>query len=265
MKIKHFIFLLLIVGSFNSCIKDDQETLKKSGHFLSKVFINNKISEVYKYNSDGLLIEIDRFIIIKQDTDIYKMLFEYNSRGFVSKWTYLDTLGSPYYYEKFEYNNNDKLIKRTGYSNDTNSKEFLPNLILTLNYNANQIEMSFQTGSYALFEYDSIKMNICKVKYYSYNKSLYLMIKCDYDNKKSPLTELGLPLPLNMYNEFSEASYYSLNNIKTLNSISIRENGSVDSTFTFCKNYEYQYDNLGYPINMTNGYVEWKFEYIDMK
>jgi hypothetical protein len=254
------IFILIL----SSCNKDNISKENKVKHLLSKSYYFNTKSEVYSYNNLGNIIEIDRFFIHKNDTVVYKMLFEYNSYGLIQKWTQTDTLGNPVMYEQFEYNSAKQLIKRTGYSILTNTNEFGANLTAIFSYYENKIKVQIG-NNFVEFEFDNNKKNIITRRYYR-DGILNNIITFSYDNKLNPMYDLKLPLPLNEYDIFSDVSYFSKNNVIIENSVDITyNNGVIDSIPSYKYNIKYNYDSLEYPVYLDNGYVNYKFEYKDLK
>jgi hypothetical protein len=270
MQIKKFLPIIMIISLTFSCSKDRELQIKKTGHFLSKVFWNDKISELYNYDKDGNLTELDQFSIIREDTDINKMFFEYNSYGLIQKWTYTDTLNNPNMYEIYDYNNSKQLIKRTVYSLNRNNSKFESNLFEQFSYVDNRIRVQtycngYKTGNYFEYEYDEYMRNIISVRYYR-NDSLNNLELYTYDDKVNPMKILNLPLPLNIYTIIRGPSYLSCNNIIKGNSMLINsETAAIDSNFSYNYIIKYQYDSFGYPITYDNGHVKFKFEYLDIK
>lgn len=259
---------VMVLLTLNFCEKDDKTITIKKGHFLSKIFYNDKPSEIYHYNNDGFLIQIDRIFIMRNDTDIYKMLFEYNSNGLISKWIYTDTIGNPIFYELFKYNNYNQLISRVNYNFNKLKNNFEPASQVRFEYKDKKIEERFyqngiKTSSYVEFEYDLWKQNILSSRYYS-SDSLYLIELYEYDKNFNPIHDLKLPLPLNIYNIFERAVYFSKNNLIKVNSLRVNaNNASIDSFFSDMKKINYKYDELNYPITWNNGFVELNIEYMD--
>ena len=263
-------FILILIFSY-SCKKDEGIQINKSGHFLSKIISNNRVEEAYNYDESGNLVGIDLFSPINGFSKPYKLEFEYYSNGLIQKWTRIDTSGQTVMYELFEYNNLNKVIKRTNYYLNKINSKFEANVSATFDYSDNKIVI--QNYNYGMkspvnfeLELDQFKNNITVIRSYI-NKSLTNISLFAYDDKINPYNDLKLPLPFNQHNFIPSAAYFSKNNVIRESSILIKPDSAIiDTVFSSCYNLHYQYDELGYPIKIIIGENNnINFEYIDIK
>lgn len=186
----------------------------------------------YKYKNKRLDVMLEKM----SDGRIYKHMFVYDNEAKLVAVHEIDSLTQQKESEKhFEYQNSKCLkVSEVHYNNEDNTTETTFST-LTLNENGlliNRVDKSDSYESNIKYEYD---INNNKIKHIS-NHDNY---SYTYDDKISVLSNQGLPLWYWVYDSNENFDQYAGKN----NVISTNDGINIDI-------YEYEYDDLGYPITI---------------
>ena len=273
--LRFFGFVILGLVTMTSCSKEDLDGLLniKNKYSIKSVVSGGETTSKFIYNSSGKIAEKEtryfyfRYLydsdgrLVKAESAFNPSMFSSTMPAGGMKTELLTSKNSTITgYQIFEYDRDNKLIKKKNYFNKSGdfeytsmrSFEYKGDLIIRMNLHDSKDVIT----QYSTFEYDK-NGNVKREKYYSYlftgssKPRIISEISYKYDNKRNPFKifiALGNP-----------GLDSNANNVIETNSILHEETPGIDKYST--SKTSYKYDLRGYPIKVFSGDGEYEYKY----